>query len=286
MPVQFTCPHCTQLMSVARRKVGEVVQCVNCGGGVMVPHPLQDEYQPGETDESALQPPSSDSGTLNHEMLSEPTVPSPNAARSMAHVAPFGELSSTIPVTRFALYSIGGLILGVALCSFLLGWAMGQGAGQSQFGAVANAQKHRIYGRVSFATDRGRIAPDTESVVVALPRRKKPDEKLIINSIRPDVSPPNNQDPTVRGIREIGGDVGRTDASGEYELEVSEPGEYYLLVLSSHVARDASRPPMTDEIVELGQYFKQPDALFGQNDYVWKKHLVRTDEKFDHSFSE
>lgn len=276
-------------MSVARRKIGDVVQCVNCGGGVMVPQPLQDDFtQPVESDEdmaaTAQEEVPSSTSQLNHEMLSESSLPYDEDVRPLPSGS-LGDLSSTVPVTRFALYSIGGLILGVAVVSFLLGWAMGQGSVRNQLGAVATAKKHRIYGRVSFTTESGRSAPDTETVVIALPRRKKPDEKLIVNSLRPDVPPPNRQDPTVRGIREIGGDVVRTDASGEYELEVNEPGEYYLLILSSHVTRAANRPPMTDEIVALGQYFKQTLDLLGKNDFVWRKHLVRTDKQYDHSFS-
>lgn len=290
MSVQFTCPHCTQLMSAPRQKIGEVVRCAACGGGVVVPQPLQNELDPSA--DANAQTHHSAAEELNHEMLRESSLRESAVGteteedfRHSPRVATFGELSSAIPVTRFALYSIGGLIVGVALISFLLGWAMGQGSVQTQFGAMANAQRHRIYGRVAFTTGQGRNAPDTESVVVALPRRRKPDEKLTINSIRPDAAPPNSQDPTVRGIREIGGDVVRTDALGEYELDVSEAGEYYLLILSSHVARASNRPPLTNEIVELGQYFKQADTLLGQNDYVWTKHLVRTDKKYDYSFS-
>lgn len=186
-----------------------------------------------------------------------------------------------ISVSRAVLYAIGGLIVGVAVCSFLLGWGMAQTTGPMQFGGT---NSHRIHGRVNYATGGGRLVPDTQSVVIVLPRRKKPDEKFSVESIRPDKVVANGQDPTVMGIRAIGGDFALTDPDGDYELEVNESGEYYLLILSSHLARSADRPPLTTEIVELGQYFRQANALLGKNDYVWIKHIVRADKQYDTTF--
>jgi|GEM_PF-6260646 len=186
-----------------------------------------------------------------------------------------------ISVSRAVLYAMGGLIVAVAVCSFLLGWGMAKTTGPMQFGAT---KSHRIHGRVTYATGGGRLVPDTQSVVIALPRRKKPDEKFGVESIRPDKVIANGQGPTVMGIRAIGGDFALTDPDGDYELEVNASGEYYLLILSSHVARSANRPPMTTEIVELGQYFRQANVLLGKNDYVWAKHIVRADKQFNTTF--
>ena len=37
MPIQFRCSHCRQLMSISRRKAGQVVQCTKCSQDVTVP---------------------------------------------------------------------------------------------------------------------------------------------------------------------------------------------------------------------------------------------------------
>jgi hypothetical protein len=37
MPIRFRCPHCGQLMGIARRKAGSRVQCTSCTREVLVP---------------------------------------------------------------------------------------------------------------------------------------------------------------------------------------------------------------------------------------------------------
>jgi phage FluMu protein Com len=39
MPIRFRCPHCDQLMGIARRKTGLTVQCPRCREAVVVPAP-------------------------------------------------------------------------------------------------------------------------------------------------------------------------------------------------------------------------------------------------------
>jgi DNA-directed RNA polymerase subunit RPC12/RpoP len=39
MPIKFRCAYCNQLMGIARRKAGTVVNCPNCNGQVVVPDP-------------------------------------------------------------------------------------------------------------------------------------------------------------------------------------------------------------------------------------------------------
>ena len=253
MPVQFTCPHCGQLLSVARRKIGDAVQCVRCHGGVVVPAPLS-------LDTTAAD---------ENEVIGTPTAdPDSYAARAgsaepLAVGAGWGSSESwnvPISVTRMALCTLGGVIVGVAIVAFLLGWAMGRETAYKH-AAAAPGGLHRVLGRISYATSRGEMAADSESVVIALPTSRKPDEKLEISTLRPDVASPPALDPSVQAIRAIGGDYARTDRTGGFDLELSEAGEYFLLVISSHLARPSSEPPTTTEIVELGRYFKQPDML-------------------------
>src|SRR5438105_3396387 len=39
MPIRFRCPHCDQLMGIARRKTGLTVRCPRCSEAVVVPAP-------------------------------------------------------------------------------------------------------------------------------------------------------------------------------------------------------------------------------------------------------
>lgn len=273
MPVQFTCPHCGQLLSVARRKVGQAVQCAGCHGGVIVPPPFSGDATTLPT--ATESPPNGDlEGRI--ETREEPMARPPLEGFASGW-------NAAVPVTRMALYSIGGLIVGVSIVSFLLGWAMGRATVHNQL-AGAPSGSYQIHGRISYATNRGRTVADSESVVIALPVNQKPDEKFEISALRPDVPPPTAQHPTLQAIRSMGGDFARTNRLGDFRLEIPAPGEYFLLVVSSHLPRSESEPPTTKEIVQLGQYFKQADALLGKNDFVWSKELIRSEKRFDYRF--
>ncbi len=49
MPIRFRCHHCNQLMGIARRKAGAIVQCPTCHASVQVPQP--------EPEDQAASPP-------------------------------------------------------------------------------------------------------------------------------------------------------------------------------------------------------------------------------------
>ena len=334
MPVHFTCPHCTQLLSVGRRKVGNVVRCVTCNGSVLVPPPYEEvsnevvrnktvptETVPIETvlDEEFSKSSGSYDQAEGHESThavplsreSHPTTSSENATRPAANQLPtppprvqdetydslmqpsatesaFEDVSGaglrrdTIQISRTILYAIGGVIVAVGIGAFGLGWGMARSLAPVRIQTAAN---HHVRGSVNYVTRHGQLAPDTQSVIVALPRRKLPDQKFSPESLRPEnLSFRTNQTPAVAGIRSLGGDVAITDQSGSYELEVSEAGEYFVLILSSHVARPANKQPSSTEIVELGRYFRQANDLFEKNAYVWGKHFVRKSKQLDTIF--
>src|SRR5438105_15398894 len=46
MPIRFRCAYCNQLMGIARRKAGSVVNCPTCHGQVMVPMPAPEPAVP------------------------------------------------------------------------------------------------------------------------------------------------------------------------------------------------------------------------------------------------
>ena len=285
MPVHFTCPHCAQLLSVARRKVGQPVRCVKCGGGVIVPPPVSGPDEPStQTDaKSSLEATaaSTDSGVSeNGATLKQTVSQSANTGIQLWDV-----WHQPVAVTRLALYSVGALLIGVAIASFLLGWLLGNGdrSFASEHAAGPGA-KYQIHGQLTFLTGNGQQAPDSESVVIALPVRNRPDEKINSSSLRPDVVVPGQNEPAVMAVRSLGGDFARTDAAGQYELNVGAPGPYYLLFLSAHVSRSPHRVPTTREIVELGYYFKQATELLGENDFVWSREVIRNREQIDRQF--
>lgn len=274
MPVHFTCPHCGQLLSVTRRKVGQPVRCVQCKGGVLVPPPPEFEQSLAEQDSPDSQPESYQPSDIaeNDPAMFETMVPP---------TAPFG--GGTVELSRTAIYTVGGLLAGVAIVAFLLGWSFGSELSTHKQAANQPSAK-RISGRITYVTNRGKNVPDTEAVVVAFPTKRKPDEKIAPAMMRPEISPANVPTNLLNAIRTLGGDFARTDRNGTYELEVSHPGEYFILVVSNHRSR-GSRQPTTREIVEIGQFVTRATELLEGNDYVWSKRIVTQSLSYDYTFS-
>src|SRR5258708_5085256 len=54
MPIRFRCPHCNQLMGIARRKAGSLVNCPTCTTSVLVP--LNDVLEEDSQSPSAAPP--------------------------------------------------------------------------------------------------------------------------------------------------------------------------------------------------------------------------------------
>jgi len=69
MPIRFRCAYCNQLMGIARRKSGTVVNCPNCQGQVVVPAP-----EP-EAQEAALPSPQPAPGVVDASNFGQEFMP-------------------------------------------------------------------------------------------------------------------------------------------------------------------------------------------------------------------
>jgi phage FluMu protein Com len=136
MPIHFRCAYCNQLMGIARRKAGMVVNCPKCQGQVIVPAPEGQEAAPApaapnqpnlfeQADFSKFlkAPPPSGPGPA-------PQPPAP-AAAPMVHQAPPMQAASPAwpgvfpqaPPPRGIFFTPGLLTLTCVLIVLLLGLA-------------------------------------------------------------------------------------------------------------------------------------------------------------------
>ncbi len=275
MPIRFTCPHCNQLLSVARRKIGRAVACPKCLAAVRVPPPLPKEAALPQADmrPSSVHPDAS----LEGEHEARP----PKAATAPASATSPPESSITFP--RSVLYFVGGLIVAVAILAFLIGLSMGRFSWGEQAGRNKNTP-YKVTGRLTYETAAGSLVGDSEAVIVIVPVGREPDEKLNIAPLRTDAPPPDPQHPTLVGIRSVGGDFARARPSGEFAVEVQGAGEYFVLLLSSHARRTDNQSPTTMEIAQIARYFTPADVLLGANAYRWSREFIRDDTSLDYSF--
>lgn len=54
MPIKFRCGACDQLLGIARRKAGSIVDCPSCGAKTIVPRPQEDGQLPRAPKRTAL----------------------------------------------------------------------------------------------------------------------------------------------------------------------------------------------------------------------------------------
>ena len=67
-------------------------------------------------------------------------------------------------------------------------------------------------------------------------------------------------------------------------LEVPRTGEYFVLLMSSHVQRAADRRPSNQELARIGRYFVPADEFLGENDYRWTRETIRGDLRIEQKF--
>lgn len=133
MPIRFRCVYCNQLLGIARRKAGTVVQCTNCNGQIVVPKPAAAARKPtsapranlfedGDFDEllrplleTELPLDGGTQPTASPQAVEPPRRRPPTAVEGVPH--------QRLPVGVFA--AAAGLILGFFLIGVLFGRVWG-----------------------------------------------------------------------------------------------------------------------------------------------------------------
>ncbi|MFZ5832787.1 MAG: hypothetical protein ACOY3P_22095, partial [Planctomycetota bacterium] len=283
MALRFRCPHCQQLLKIARRKAGTQIQCPRCDESLTVPTELEaardlarealgehgdDQTAAPSGDLTSVPRPTPRSGVAS--LLDEIQVESlpPLPARTRVIVFP-----------RYVLWLQGALILAVAVVSFAGGYLLGRGRGATTTAATTtDAEKPGrglIEGTVSYDPGFGEITGDQNAVVLALPRSAKPQRLVPIRGLRPAEPPPGEASLGVQAIRSIGGDYTRAGPDGRFTLVVPAEGEYYVLAISRNVPRPERELLDEVEIAEIGRFFQNPESLVGSQRYRWMLQDIR-----------
>ena len=131
MPIRFTCPHCRQKLSVARRKAGSTAECPRCKRSLTIPQPPAETVHP-------KQAPLLDAASTSSNAPADATPPpigeaaifSPDAdefaglelvydtAPTVATPSPPPAVADVIVIPRYIVYLQGGLLAVVALIAF------------------------------------------------------------------------------------------------------------------------------------------------------------------------
>lgn len=304
MPIQFTCPHCNLLLQADVAHVGQPAECVQCHRGVIVPDveptaiahsdlasgptPTHDAYPENlnAANADAAMPPAL---SQNDALASSSFSPVDSAESSDLWSSQEQRLAdpetTTVALSRMAIYSIGLLIVGVALISFLLGWSFGYELTTHQIASERSAQL-RISGRINYVTNRGKMAADSQAIVAVFPVGVRPDEKLDPTHFRPEFVATQTNAVSWVALQSLGGGIAKTDRNGVYDIPSLEPAEYFVLIVSNHRSRRNGRQPTTREVVEIGRYVSRATELLQENDYLWSKQRITQSLEVDHLFAD
>lgn len=127
----------------------------------------------------------------------------------------------------------------------------------------------QLKGRLFYADRAGHQVCDADAVVILLPGNRPPAVQIQGQGLGPQANRPYSD--SIQQIEELGGAYTRTGAEGEFNLELREPGEYFLLAISAHGTR--SSEPLEDGPKQfLLRYFRDPEELLGKSRFALEEY--------------
>jgi hypothetical protein len=284
MTIRFACTHCGQRLSVHDEKVGKRAKCPKCKQPITVPTSEAAAAQLAEVRAARAEAELEDALAefvvyddedveLIYETEDEPrTAPSPQADENY------------VAVPRYIVY-VQGILLGfVAVISFALGILVGGSTATNMNTGDADAGPVLLSGRITFRNSGNEQVPDEGGVVIALPATARPEQKIDIQGLRPGDEPPGDNHPGVLAIREIGGNIDQVDLDGNFRLQLSEPGRYFVLMLSGHTRAVDGTTPDREHLAQMGRYFTSPLDLIGTHKHFWRNERVLRSSRIDDDF--
>lgn len=168
----------------------------------------------------------------------------------------------TIHLPRWVVLVQAALIPVVGITGFVYGLMI---CGLSGYpNQVGQSFDGRVVGRVVWASD-GQYRADDGAVVVAIPASVQPDKRYATRTLRPDAFVPLDN-AVIQEIRAAGGDVSRTGEDGRFELFLTGPDTFHILVVSNNQAR--SEGGLTRlQAAELGVILSDPEELVAGQAY-------------------
>lgn len=271
MPIKFLCEYCNSKLQVATRKASTQQTCPRCKKTILIPEPeiaeamlamkSSDRFSEGGwEDEDFLEFAIYDDEELVYDDAEEALLHSPKIAR----VDP-----TRISLPRTALY-IQGALLGVVACVFFVfGVMAGRFTTTPDVAELQATLRCRVVGKVSERSD-NQTKPDAGSIVILVPKDRRPDPRPTVSRLTPEfgIDP---EDPDQQLIREIGGAMTEVSESGSFELVVSSPRNYYLLVISKNKARGRNDLVTKDQRATMGAYFLPVSELVLDREFSWQE---------------
>jgi hypothetical protein len=175
------------------------------------------------------------------------------------------------------------ILLGVAVLLAFVGGALAIGyllgsyqrAGNGRLARAAadsmSYQPVRIKGQAVFESAAGEVVGDGQAAVIVLPEGKPLLPLPQLEQLGPAASAPDENHPALVAIRRVGGQYARCQANGSFDVAVSAPGTFRMLVISRHMNRPANASLDDLDAREMGAALPGIDKAIGAHRYWWLK---------------
>ena len=255
----------------------------------------QEDWERADEDSTPEDEPATASQQDNNEEANDEQAPQPE------------EITPVLPVVDRETDSLGfstwfaivGLIVLICSAGFWIGrstaitWSVDQTSSSNSVpspvsdnqAAVRELLKSGIEGRITARSATSGWTADRDACVVVLPVERKGVSSISFVGLRREDSEEDRE--ALRSwLRTKGGAVEFADEDGRYQIELTEPGEYHVLILS----RSAGRSETSDDeatITTLEGYFERAEQMLGQLAYRFEtirfsgNHVVPLDAGFE-----
>jgi len=290
--------------------MGAAISCPACGQKQTVPADSAPPEPDGQlasntlTDDNPEQPPADAPPMEAHTPPTPPPLPSASEAIDVTTgpilppaeppqppptSTPIREVAIPARQTSASLVFFQGLLFAAGVIgAFLAGYYFGRQDGATAAPAASTAtispeqsedgfsdEKVLLDGRLLWMPRFGEVAGDRGAVMLLLPESRVPSQALPIAGLQPTDEPAPVASASAKAIAAAGGVFARAAVDGTTLTVLDREGRYYLLLVSHHVPRPEQQPIRAPDLMQMKQYFADPEGLIGDRKYVWRSEEIR-----------
>lgn len=287
--IRFACQQCDQLLSIGVSRIGREITCPKCEHKNTVPDKEAAAAQLAERKKrKAARRQESEEDLAQFEVYDDETEFIFEHEDAGAYYYDARVDRTKVAVPRTILYVQGALLGVVALAAFVFGWIFGAATSGPRVSPEEDNTPRVVRGTLTYKDENNRAQPDAGSVVILVPQdsRPAPGEKVDVVGLRPDDPLPEADHPGLQRIAVMGGAYARTDAEGDFRLQVPRRGQYFMLIISGNRLRSGGATLNKEHLAQMGRYFVPATELIGQRRFHWSEEKIGRDMRLDHEFGE
>ncbi len=204
-----------------------------------------------------------------------PVPPPPVFNSDLLGYSPASSRQESIMSTRFQQTVVIVAALSAVVMSVVIGvLAYRIGRSNAIDPKLAASEPISVEGRVVYRESSGVDAGDEGALLFFFPANRPFDKPLILSDLSPQDSDPNENEDFLNELAKKGGYFAVVGFDGYFSLEIAEPGDYRLLVVSKHI-EDSVDDADKKTIDEISKYLFLPERkLLARNRFLWSTETI------------